>query len=504
MATLALQAGHGHALAMEDGPSLLLLAGVLHLVAAGAWLGGLLPLLLVVQSAPARIGAAAARWFSPMGKWCIALLVGSAIVQFWQLIGGLPGVLGTVYGWMALVKLALLIVLLAFAAANRYWLAPRLLQADPARAVLVRSIAVQTGFGLAVVLSAATLGSLPPSLHEQPNWPFALRPSLVALDDPDLRAEVMQGAITLLAGAALVLAGLAFHRRRAVLAVGVLAGGALCVVAAPHLDLLFVEAYPTSYYHSPTDFAATSIMHGAALFPQNCASCHGARGRGDGPAAAGLPEPPADLTAGHLWAHEDGELFWWLTHGIEAPEGGMAMPGFAGQLSPDDRWALIDYIRANNAGVSFHDTNAWPVPVQSPDFTMVCPGGRDLQAADLRGSVLHIVAMPGADAPVPPKPEQASAPVVTILMTDGGPAPHATDCVSTDPAVWAAYATLSGMTTEGLAGTQFLVDPNGWMRAAQRPGEGTLRWANPALLLADVQAICGHPIAAAEGGHAHH
>jgi len=35
---------------------------------------------------------------------------------------------------------------------------------------------------------------------------------------------------------------------------------------------------------------------GRALFDQYCVSCHGADGRGDGPAAAGLAKRPADLT----------------------------------------------------------------------------------------------------------------------------------------------------------------------------------------------------------------
>ena len=33
----------------------------------------------------------------------------------------------------------------------------------------------------------------------------------------------------------------------------------------PHLDLLFVAAYPTSFFTSPTEFAATAIVHGRAV-----------------------------------------------------------------------------------------------------------------------------------------------------------------------------------------------------------------------------------------------
>ncbi len=505
-ATVALQAGHGHALALVDGPSLLLVSGILHLLAAGAWLGGLVPLLLVVRMAPGRAGAAAARWFSPLGKWCIGLLVASAIVQFWQLIGGLPGLVGTAYGWVALGKLGLLVALLGFAAANRYWFAPGLLRADPvpARAVLTRSIAVQTGVAGLVVLAAAVLSALPPAVHEQPVWPFPLRPSLVALSDPDLRGEVVHGVVGVLFGLALVAVGAALFRRRALALVGIAAGLTMGGAAASHLDLLFVEAYPTSYFHSPTGFAATGIAGGAGLFTQHCATCHGADGRGDGPAAKALADPPADLTAGHLWAHEDGELFWWLSHGIEGPEGGLAMPGFASQLSADDRWALIDYVRAHNAGIAFRETNAWPVPVQAPEFAMSCPGGRTVTAVELHGSVLHVVATTGPAQPVGALPGQPAVPVVNVLLGPGSASADPSACHSADPAVWQAFAVLLGLPADHLAGAEILIDQNGWLRAAQRPGETAMRWADPALLLADVQAICRHPIAAVSTGHVHH
>lgn len=53
---------------------------------------------------------------------------------------------------------------------NRYRLAPALRGGDPvgAKWTLIRSIAVQTGFGLAIVVAAGVLSNLPPSLHEQP------------------------------------------------------------------------------------------------------------------------------------------------------------------------------------------------------------------------------------------------------------------------------------------------------------------------------------------------
>src|SRR5262249_21744869 len=147
---------------------------------------------------------------------------------------------------------------------------------------------------------------------------------------------------------------------------------AVIIVAAsvPHLDLLFVEAYPTSFFTSPTEFAATAIVHGARLFAANCTTCHGIDGRGDGPAAPSLPIHPADLTAEHFWAHSDGELFWYISHGFATPDGGVAMPGFAGTLSSEARWDLIDYLRAHNAGESMRTTGGWPHPLPIPQFDL--------------------------------------------------------------------------------------------------------------------------------------
>jgi putative copper resistance protein D len=153
---IALQAGHSHAASMYRGPSLLLGCDILHLLGAGAWLGGLLPLWLAVRDAPPNAGALAARRFSPLGQWCIAALVVSAAFQGFTLVTSIAGLVGTAYGVMVLVKLALFGVLLGFAAANRYRFAPDLLRDDPAaaRQVLLRSIGVQTGFALAIVIAA--------------------------------------------------------------------------------------------------------------------------------------------------------------------------------------------------------------------------------------------------------------------------------------------------------------------------------------------------------------
>ncbi len=484
---LLLQAGHSHAAAMQPGISLLLASTALHELAAGAWLGGLLPLARFVRAAPLPAASLAVRRYSVLGIACVLALAGTAAWQSSLLVGGLAGWVGTEYGRVALAKLALLAALVAIAALNRQALAPALAGRDPARARrrLGLSITVETGLGLLVVSAAALLTSLEPAMHQQPAWPFAVQPSLVTVnEDPDFRWEVIE-ALGALAAASAVLAAAVARRRFRIPAAA--AAAAVAWFALPHLDLLFIPAYPTSFFRSPTAFAATSIVHGAALYPPHCAACHGADGQGNGPAAASLPVPPADLTAEHLWMHPDGEMFWWLSHGIEAPEGGLAMPGFADALSEDDRWALIDYVRAHNAGLVRHATGHWSPPLQAPELDASCPDGRTLSLADLRGRAVRL-AFPGAAAP--PPLDDALAVTITVGETEAG-------CAATDPAVRQAYAAVLGIPDAALAGMTVLVDPNGWLRSEEPSA------VSPALLAELVRQICGHPLALASGGHHH-
>lgn len=92
---------------------------------------------------------------------------------------------------------------------------------------------------------------------------------------------------------------------------------------------------------NPVDSTAESITAGQVAFRATCATCHGVDGRGDGPAADGLSVRPSDLSV-HVPFHSDAELFAFATRGIS----GTPMPGFAQELSAEDRWNLINYLRS--------------------------------------------------------------------------------------------------------------------------------------------------------------
>lgn len=74
----------------------------------------------------------------------------------------------------------------------------------------------------------------------------------------------------------------------------------------------------------------------AALYSENCASCHGMRGDGRGPAAIGMDPPPIDFT--DLARARERSIFG-LYQVIEQGLEGTAMPPFA-HLTADERWAL--------------------------------------------------------------------------------------------------------------------------------------------------------------------
>jgi len=84
---------------------------------------------------------------------------------------------------------------------------------------------------------------------------------------------------------------------------------------------------------------------GAKLYRDNCAKCHGANGMGNGDQAQALSPSPALL--GYMIRRPisvDEYLLWSISEGGKAFE--TAMPSFKNDLSRDDIWRIIAYMRA--------------------------------------------------------------------------------------------------------------------------------------------------------------
>lgn len=499
-AALAVQPIVGHAGAIGGNVGTELIASeILHLLAAGAWLGSLLPLFITISILPHDAAATACRNFTPVGLSAVLILAGTAIVQVTELMGGLPGLFGTTYGHVALVKVGLFLMLLTLAALNRLVLTEHL--ALGTAGVTQRHMRISVGLemllGVAVITTAGFLASLTPGMHEQPVWPFPWRPSPFAFQDPLLRSEVIAASAGVVVALVLIVAAILWRRLRWIaLALAII----ILIVALPYLDLLFIEAYPTSFFTSPTEFAATAIVHGAKLFAANCTACHGIDARGDGPNTKSLPIPPADLTAEHFWAHSDGELYWFVSHGFDAPDGGIAMPGFSGTLSTEAIWDVIDYLRANNGGFRMRTTGTWSHPLPVPQFDVRCADNQTLDLDDMHGKILRIIAASG-DEQLEPLPDTN---VTTISVVRSHAAtPTGTTCVTSEPETWNAFAILLGQSPDTLVSWQVLVDRNAWLRTAWHPGQPG-DWNNPQTLIARIRDINDHPLAVAlPSGHVH-
>lgn len=81
------------------------------------------------------------------------------------------------------------------------------------------------------------------------------------------------------------------------------------------------------------------MAHGKAMFTVQCASCHGAEGKGDGVAAAALNPKPRNFTQDAGWTNgrKPSQIFKTLKTGLNA------MPSFS-SLPADDRWSLAHYV----------------------------------------------------------------------------------------------------------------------------------------------------------------
>lgn len=131
-AMLASLAGTGHSQIGEGWPNVAHVASdAAHLLAAGAWLGGLLPLGFVLSFyaggiegvGPMDLDQVLLR-FSRMGYIAVATLIASGLINSWFLVGSISSLPTTAYGQVLIAKLLLFGGMLALAILNRFWLVP--------------------------------------------------------------------------------------------------------------------------------------------------------------------------------------------------------------------------------------------------------------------------------------------------------------------------------------------------------------------------------------------
>jgi putative copper resistance protein D len=299
-------------------------------------------------------------------------------------------------------------------------------------------------------------------------------------------------------GVVAILCALVLGRR---LRAPVLGGAAVLLAFGAGIALppMAIDAYPVTYLRPPVAYQATSIASGAALYARHCASCHGPEGAGDGPAGRRLPRPPADLRASHTAHHTAGDLFWWISRGIP----GAGMPGFGGALTEEERWDLVNLVRALAAGAEARLLGPVVEPerprIVAPDASFAVgptaphtlrdfrsrrlvllvlytlPASRARLAAlaetydTLRMLGVEIVAVPRDAAPDAIGRLGAAPPVFFPVATEG-----AADIVTT----YSAFASSPH--------AEFLIDRQGYLRAVATPERP---WTDLNALIAEVQQL---------------
>ncbi len=89
---------------------------------------------------------------------------------------------------------------------------------------------------------------------------------------------------------------------------------------------------------NPVPISEESVQRGKTIYQANCAGCHGAEGRGDGPAGAALKPAPSNLKV-MAPQHPAGDLAWKIA------EGRGAMPAWKAVLSENDIWSVVNYLK---------------------------------------------------------------------------------------------------------------------------------------------------------------
>lgn len=518
LALAALAAG-GHAAAVDASAATAIVADVGHLLAAGIWAGALPALVLLLRAASRAAGAdtrpyavLTARRFSRAALGIVLVIVATGFVIAGAQVGSIGALLGTAYGRLLLVKLALVALALVVAAVGRRRWLPALggeaaTVGRPAMRRLAVSVAIEAACVLAILGVVTLLGASPPARHEQPEWPLSFRLALGALaDSPDARPFVLVGSQIAVLGVVAALCSLVARAARLPL----LAGGSVLVLAglAMAVPPFATDAYPTTYQRPSVPYQAASIATGAALYTQRCADCHGVGGAGDGPAARALSPPPPDLRAHHATLHTAGDLYWWITHGRGA------MPAFD-NLESAERWSLVNYVRALAAADSARrlgsEVEADRPRVVAPDFVFAVGPTPPRALRDYRGSRVVLVVLytlPGSRrrlAELAARYEVLAPLGVEIVAVPTDAAPDAIKRLGAEPRIFFPVVTDGAreiVTAYRLFApgphAEFLVDRQGYLRAIETAPRGTER------LLANVRVLNEEKIVAAPAAeHVH-
>lgn len=321
-----------HAAGAVDLRWLFILLDWVHLAAIGVWFGGLV---VLGFGRPSRSPSSFSRQLSRFSAAAMVLLpvaVGTGAFQMQNTLEVANDLVTFDYGQALIVKHLFLLPVLFLAGYTMLAVKPRLAlyRTAPWMRRAQANVRAESILVLGMLASTAFLSREVPPSHIGMAGPDALKAFAPAADP----SFFLWAAAAVAAGAFLTRSLLRPAAWPVLAAAGTALALALFMAIASRIVVL-----DTPVFRHSTDPEVVAL--GRQVYYEHCATCHGERGRGDGPGGAGLYPPPADLTAEHFFHHSDHRVLEWVGNGIP----GSAMPGFKDRLTLEERQAVVAFIR---------------------------------------------------------------------------------------------------------------------------------------------------------------
>jgi putative copper export protein/mono/diheme cytochrome c family protein len=343
--------------AAEELSFIAVLPYALHIILAGIWLGALPALLFMLSvfikqensTTNTTVKQTFQRFSSIAFPIMLLIVVTGFIVADRTFDDSYAAIFATPYGWILNAKLVILAIILMIATSVRSNWLPRLIQSEGAERALISAkhilklVRVEYILALGLLLLATILSNTTPAKHAPiDEWPLPFRLSFDATwGVTSVMIQFWIGVAVFLAACAAIRLGRIkkWNLKRLIFIPLALMITSLAIALPP----IAIEAYPETYQKTPVPYDAVSIANGEKLYRENCAACHGPQGKGNGILSRTLSTLLPDmLMEPHVEAHTAGDLYHWITFGMEDTD----MPGYADKLTEEDRWDLVNFFHA--------------------------------------------------------------------------------------------------------------------------------------------------------------
>ena len=284
-------------IAAEEFSVIAMLLYALHIILAGIWLGALPAFLILMfvyiknenNKKADNLDIQTLTRFSRIAFPVMLLILATGIfVADRTFDDRYAALVATPYGWLLDAKLVLLAIILMIAAKVRSNLMPKFVQNESVESSITTAsrirkwVRIEFVFALGLLLFATILSNTTPAkVASIDHWPFSFRLSFDATwGVTSVMLQFWIGvAIFFMACVAIQLGRVRqWNFKRLVFIPLTLMITSFAVALPP----IAIEAYPETYRRTPVPFDAVSIANGAMLYKENCVTCHGPQGKGNG------------------------------------------------------------------------------------------------------------------------------------------------------------------------------------------------------------------------------